>query len=165
MAHYQFIRFQKVNASLNELWDFISAPQNLKDITPDYMGFDIRSKNLPSKMYAGMLIAYKVSPLMGIKLNWLTEITQVKEKEFFIDEQKAGPYKLWHHQHHLIPIKNGVLMKDIVTYIPPFGFLGSIANQWIIKRKLKEIFDYREAKIVKIFGEYRPLPEFIKNVG
>lgn len=164
MAAYQFIRTQTVNASIDELWDFISAPHNLKDITPDYMGFDITSSNLPKKMYAGMIISYKVSPVLGIKMNWLTEITQVKDKEFFIDEQRLGPYKMWHHQHHLIPIKNGVLMRDIVTYIPPFGFLGVLANQWMITKKLNEIFDYRQQKVDEIFGPYQPASmDYVRN--
>lgn len=165
MGVFQFIRTQKVNASIDELWTFISAPHNLKEITPEYMGFDITTTNLPKKMYAGMMISYKVSPLMGFKMNWLTEITQVKEKEFFIDEQRSGPYKLWHHQHQLIPIKNGVLMRDIITYIPPFGILGVIANKWIINRKLIEIFDFRKQQIESIFGKYSLRAGFIRNVS
>jgi ligand-binding SRPBCC domain-containing protein len=154
MAAFQFIRNQKINATIDELWDFISSPGNLKEITPDYMGFDITSKKLPTKMYPGMIITYKVSPLLGIKMDWVTEITHVREKEFFVDEQRLGPYVMWHHQHHLIPIQNGVLMQDIVTYIPPLGFLGAIANRLMIKHKLNEIFDYRKDKMESIFGPY-----------
>lgn len=123
MAFYQFYREQKLNASIEEIWDFISSPKNLKLITPKHMGFDITSKNLPEKMYQGMIISYKVSPLLGIKTNWVTEITHLKELEYFVDEQRIGPYAMWHHQHHLEPIQNGILMKDIVTYQPPLGFL------------------------------------------
>ncbi len=156
MAFYQIIKKQKVNASIDEVWDFISSPTNLKEITPDYMGFDITSKELQEKMYPGMIITYKVSPVFGIKTDWMTEITQVREKEFFVDEQRVGPYALWHHQHHIEPIKNGVLMTDIVTYSPPFGFLGAIANTLMIKSKLKEIFDYRFRAVIKKYGEYAP---------
>ena len=145
---------QKVNAGLEEIWDFISSPANLKEITPPYMGFDISSKDLPTKMYPGMIITYKVSPLLGIKTDWMTEITQVRPMEFFIDEQRIGPYNLWHHQHHITPIKNGVLMTDIVTYSPPFGILGAIANSLVIKNKLQEIFDYRFQAVEKKFGVY-----------
>ena len=154
MATYQFKRIQKVNATIDELWDFISSPENLKEITPDYMGFDITTNHLSKKMYPGMIIGYKVSPLFKIRTNWLTEITQVKEKDFFVDEQRHGPYKMWHHQHHLIPIENGVLMHDIVTYIPPMGVFGLFANKFFIRKKLKEIFDFRESKIDLIFGPY-----------
>ncbi len=154
MALYQFERTQKVNASIAEVWDFISSPANLKEITPDYMGFDITSKNKSEKMYEGILISYSVKPLLGIKTNWVTEITHIKEGEFFIDEQRAGPYKLWHHQHFIEKIPNGVLMKDIVSYIPPFGFLGAIANQFIIKSKLEQIFAYRKEALEKKYGLY-----------
>ena len=107
------------------------------------MLFDITSKDLPEKMYPGMIITYKVSPLLNIKINWVTEITQVKDKYFFIDEQRLGPYKMWHHQHFFEKKDEGVLMTDIVTYIPPFGILGDIANVFLIKKQLKAIFDYR----------------------
>ena len=154
MAFYQFYAEQKMHASIDEVWDFISSPQNLKEITPDSMGFDITSKNLSKKMYPGMIISYIVKPLLGIKTNWVTEITQVREKEFFIDEQRIGPYALWHHEHHIEEIEDGVLMKDLITYQPPFGIFGAIANTLIIKSKLKEIFDYRQQAIEKKFGIY-----------
>ncbi len=144
MSFYQFYREQEVHTSLDEIWNFISSPKNLKEITPDYMGFDITSKNLPEKMYEGMIISYKVTPLLGIKTTWVTEITHIKEKSFFVDEQRVGPYSLWHHQHHIEPSKNGVLMKDIVSYEPPFGIFGALANSLFIKKKLNEIFDYRK---------------------
>ncbi|MBJ2174625.1 SRPBCC family protein [Aureibaculum sp. A20] len=154
MAFYQLLKEQKINSTIDEIWDFISSPANLKVITPDYMGFDIVSKNLPEKMYPGMIISYKVSPLLGIKTLWVTEITKVRDKKYFVDEQRVGPYSLWHHQHIIEPIENGVLMKDIVSYQPPFGFLGAIANTLIIKNKLKEIFDYRTQAVEKKFGIY-----------
>ncbi|MDT8411221.1 MAG: SRPBCC family protein [Vicingaceae bacterium] len=152
MAFYQFHQTQKIKASIDEVWEFISSPANLKEITPDYMGFDITSNEIPDKMYQGMIVSYKVSPLLGIRTTWVTEISQVKEKEYFVDEQLVGPYKLWHHQHIIQPIKGGVLMKDIVSYAPPFGFLGKIANSLIIKNKLNEIFNYRTKAIEKKFG-------------
>lgn len=154
MAFYQFQRTQKIKASIDEVWDFISSPANLKEITPDYMGFDITSKETPDKMYQGLIISYKVSPLLGIKTTWVTEISQVKDKEYFVDEQRVGPYKLWHHQHIIAPINGGVLMKDIVSYVPPFGFLGVIANKLIIRNKLNEIFNFRTKAIEKRFGVY-----------
>ena len=153
MAFYQFEQTQKIPASIDAVWDFVSSPLNLKEITPDYLGFLVTSKNNENKMYPGMIITYKVSPLFGIKLSWMTEITHVKDKEYFVDEQRVGPYSLWHHQHKLQPIEGGVLMTDIVTYQPPFGFVGAIANTLIIKKKLKEIFDYRTIAVEKRFGK------------
>ncbi|MGB0806508.1 MAG: SRPBCC family protein [Salibacteraceae bacterium] len=154
MGFFQLTKEQKVKASMDEVWDFISSPRNLKEITPDYMGFDITTPNLPEKMYAGMIISYNVKPLLGISTKWVTEITQVQEKQFFVDEQRVGPYSIWHHQHHIEPINGGVLMKDIVSYQPPFGILGNMANSLVIKSKLEEIFNYRTKAIDKRFGKF-----------
>jgi len=153
MGFYQLHKTQKVPATINEVWNFISAPANLKKITPEYMGFDITSEMLSEKMYPGMIITYRVSPVLGIKMNWVSEITHVKEKEYFVDEQRSGPYSIWHHEHKLEPIEGGVLMTDIVSYKPPFGILGSIANSLFIKKQLEEIFEFRRKALIEIFGE------------
>lgn len=151
MAFYQFQREQFIKASIEEIWDFISSPQNLKRITPQKMGFDIRTQNLPDKVYEGMIISYTVRPLFGIPTHWVTEITHIRDKSYFVDEQRVGPYKLWHHQHIILPQKNGVLMKDIVSYQPPFGLIGRIANALVIRKTLNEIFDFRKKALEKIF--------------
>jgi ligand-binding SRPBCC domain-containing protein len=119
------------------------------------MGFNITSKNNSEKMYEGMIISYLVSPILGLKTKWVTEITHVRDKKYFVDEQRVGPYSLWHHQHIIEPIANGVSMKDIVSYEPPFGFLGAIANTLMIKGKLNEIFDYRTKAIEKRYGTFK----------
>lgn len=152
MPFYQFHQSQTIPATIDEVWDFISSPTNLKEITPDYMGFDITSGDLPEKMYEGMIISYKVAPLFGIKTTWVTEITHIRDKAYFVDEQRVGPYALWHHQHFIEATAAGVLMKDIISYEPPMGFLGAIANSWMVRRKLKEIFDYRTEAIQRKFG-------------
>jgi len=154
MAIYQLIKTQKLPSTITEIWDFISAPINLKEITPEHMGFIVTSNTGTEKMYPGMIITYKVSPLLGIKLNWMTEITHVRDYEYFVDEQRVGPYKLWHHQHKIEPIKGGILMTDIVTYEPPLGLLGSIANSLVIKKQLQLIFDYRTIALEKRFGRF-----------
>ena len=156
MGFYQFKRQQCFKNSVDELWDFISSPQNLKVITPDYMGFEVTSKDLPDKMYEGMLITYKVSPLLGIKTTWVSEITHIKDKQYFVDEQRVGPYNIWHHQHFLEETPNGTLMKDIISYKPPMGILGNVANALVIKQKLKEIFDYRTKVLNRLFEEFHP---------
>jgi ligand-binding SRPBCC domain-containing protein len=140
-----------INSSIDEVWDFISSPENLKEITPDHMGFDITSKQLAKKMYPGMIISYNVKPLMGIKLTWVTEITHVEDKKFFIDEQRIGPYSMWHHEHHIKEVDDGVEMTDIVSYKPPFGFLGKIANKLFIRKQLSQIFEYREKALIRRF--------------
>ena len=151
MAIYQFYREQKLKGSIDKVWNFISSPENLQKITPKYMGFHITSKHISKKIYPGMLIEYNVNPILNIPLTWLTEITQVKEKEYFIDEQRVGPYKIWHHEHKIIPADGGVLMTDLVTYQPPFGFLGRIANSLLIRKKLEAIFDYRKTLMNNTF--------------
>lgn len=154
MAFYQLIKKQKLPASINEIWDFVSSPANLKDITPGHMGFIVTSNNGSQKMYPGMIITYKVSPIPGIKLNWMTEITHIKDYEYFVDEQRIGPYSIWHHEHKLEIIEDGVMMIDIVTYKPPMGFIGAIANSLLIKNQLIKIFDYRAIALEKRFGKY-----------
>ena len=154
MAFYQFTATQKIPASVEQVWDFISSPKNLKEITPAYMGFEITGANLPEKMYPGMIISYKVSPLFGIKMTWVTEITHVENHRYFVDEQRMGPYAMWHHQHKVETIEGGVLMTDIVSYQPPLGFLGVIANALFIRGKLKEIFDFRTVAVEKMFGKF-----------
>ena len=159
MGFFQFKRKQVINASIDEVWDFISSPVNLKEITPDYMGFDITTEDLPEKMYPGMIISYNVTPLFGIKTRWVTEITHVVDKSYFVDEQRVGPYAMWHHEHIIEPIEGGVLMKDIVSYQPPFGILGNIADKLIIKAKLNEIFDYRTKVIHEKY--ISPIPDSV----
>lgn len=153
MPVYQLHRTQEIAAPLNEVWQFIAAPANLKRITPDYMGFDVIGE-IPTHMYAGMIISYHVRPILGIKMRWVTEITHVKENEYFVDEQRVGPYTLWHHQHTLQETKNGVLMTDLVTYQPPLHFLGAIANHLFIKKQLETIFVYRKKALEDIFGAH-----------
>jgi len=143
MAIYQFHKEQKLNTSVEEVWNFISSPRNLKEITPDYMGFQITTDHLSDIMYPGMIISYKVNPVLGIPMTWVTEITHVEDHDFFVDEQRKGPYKMWHHEHKLVQTDDGVIMTDLITYEPPFGFLGAIANKLFIEKQLNEIFEYR----------------------
>jgi ligand-binding SRPBCC domain-containing protein len=154
MPYYQLKETQKIPASIETVWDFISSPANLKEITPDHMGFHIMTEDLPEKMYPGMIIGYKVSPILGIKMTWVTEITHVDPLRYFVDEQRIGPYKMWHHQHMITPIEGGTVMNDIVTYQPPLGFLGAIANSLTIKKQLRQIFDYRIKAVEQRFGKF-----------
>ena len=153
MKIYRFVRNQKIPIDKNEAWKFLSDPNNLKTITPDYMGFDILEKE-NTKMYSGQIIKYIVTPIFGIKMNWVTEITHVKDFEYFVDEQRFGPYKFWHHKHLIKEIKNGVEMIDVLDYALPFGFVGRFFHPIIIKPKLNEIFNYRRNKLIEIFGNF-----------
>lgn len=148
---YQLKAEQIVHGSLEQVWDFISSPKNLKEITPDYMGFEIKT-DLVEKMYPGIMIGYYVKPLLGIPMTWLTEITHVVDHHFFVDEQRIGPYQLWHHQHILERIDDTtVRMKDVVTYQLPLGILGKIAHRLFVKKQLASIFDYRTQKVNELF--------------
>jgi ligand-binding SRPBCC domain-containing protein len=139
---------------MQEAWKFLSDPKNLKIITPDYLGFEILGGD-DRMMYAGQIIKYIVKPILGIPTQWVTEITHVKEGEYFVDEQRFGPYALWHHKHFIRSIKNGVEIEDIVDYKIPLGFLGQMVHPIIVKPKLREIFKYRHEKLIKLFGEYK----------
>ena len=147
---YQLKRQQLVKTDMATCWDFFSSPGNLQKITPKYMGFDVLME-VPEKMYEGLMIEYRVRPLLGIPMNWITEITHVKEHQFFVDEQRKGPYRIWHHEHHFETVDNGVLMSDIVSYELPFGILGKIAHPILVQRKLNEIFDFRFEIVEGIF--------------
>ncbi len=154
MPYYQFKQSQKIPGTIDSVWEFISNPDNLKEITPAFLDFKVLDRPSEKNMYAGMIITYTVKPLLGIPVKWMTEITHVREKEYFVDEQRIGPYHFWHHQHRIEPIEGGVLMTDIVTYVPPFYFLGRLANWLIIRKKLREIFKYRTLAVEKRFGVY-----------
>ena len=156
MKSYHLKFHQNLPLSLNEAWDFFSSPLNLAKITPSDMAFKVTSDlNLEEKMYPGMIITYKVSPITGINLNWMTEITQVVPEKYFIDEQRFGPFKFWHHQHHFKAISNGVEMTDVLTYGLPLGFIGDLAHDLFVGNRLKEIFTYREKKTIELFGNYK----------
>ena len=151
MKIYQFRSKQFLPISIKEAWEFFSNPNNLPKITPPWLNFEVTTQ-LDSKMYAGMIITYLVRPLLNIPTTWVTEITHVREPNFFVDEQRFGPYKLWHHQHIFSESENGTEMEDIVTYAVPFGFIGRIANSLIISKKIKSIFDFRTQVLNKMFG-------------
>lgn len=154
MKTYLLKAEQAIPISLAEAWDFFSSPLNLAKITPKEMQFVVTSDyNQDTKMYAGMIITYKISPLLGIKMNWMTEITHVKDGEYFVDEQRFGPYALWHHQHHFKEIKGGVLMSDILDYAIPYGAIGRLANAVFVQNQVKKIFAYRKKAIVDLFGK------------
>ena len=140
--------------SKEKCWGFFSSPQNLKIITPNYMGFDIVEGG-KEKMYQGQIIAYKVSPMFGLKISWVTEITHVNEYKFFVDEQRFGPYRFWHHKHYFEEIENGMRCIDLVHYAPPMSLIAKAVDSLFIKNKLKQIFDYRAEKLKSLFGELK----------
>jgi ligand-binding SRPBCC domain-containing protein len=136
--------------SLQEAWNFFATPKNLNEVTPKDLDFKILSE-LPERMYEGMMIRYIIKPMVSIPLHWCTEITHITDEKYFVDEQRQGPYKMWHHEHHFEAHKNGVLMKDILHYDIGMGILGSIAGALFVHKKVKQIFDYRYATLETYF--------------
>jgi ligand-binding SRPBCC domain-containing protein len=151
MKIYTLKKEQFLPISLDQAWDFFSSPINLKKITPEYMGFEITSDLGDGKMYPGQIITYIVTPVLGIPMSWATEITHVVDRQYFVDEQRFGPYSFWHHQHWFKSVEGGVMMTDIVNYGLPLGILGQVANTIFVRNKLQEIFDYREHVVKDIF--------------
>ena len=155
MKIYHLKRTQFLPITLSEAWEFFSTPKNLAKITPEHMGFQILYISGAEKAYTGQIIQYKVSIIPGIKVNWVTEITHVKEPQYFIDEQRFGPYALWHHQHHFKEVKGGIQMTDEVNYALPLGFIGSLAHWIFVEREVNRIFDHRSTVLKKYFSNDR----------
>ena len=153
MTIFTLHKKQNLPITVNQAWAFLSSPINLKTITPDYMGFNIIS-GADKPMFAGQIIQYIVTPVLGIKTKWVTEIKHVIHNQYFVDEQRFGPYVLWHHKHFIKEIEGGVEMEDIIDYKLPFGFLGSLLHPILVKPKLEEIFNYRAEKLEELFGKY-----------
>jgi len=154
MAARKLQSIQKIPASQEAVWKLFSNPESLKLITPDNMGFKVLSIQTTETVYPGQIIEYRVSPLFGIPLYWKTEIIEVKEKEYFIDEQRKGPYRLWRHEHYFRAVEGGVEMRDIVHYENPYGIIGKWANTLLVRKKLRRIFEYRYRKVEEIFGKW-----------
>ena len=156
MKLYTLRSKQNIPITLQEAWDFLSDSNNLKVITPPYMGFKTLSGG-DRPMFAGQIIQYLVTPVMGIPTKWVTEITHVEPLKYFVDEQRYGPYSLWHHKHFIKEIPGGVEMEDIVDYRLPMGILGQMAHPFLVEPKLNEIFKFREKKLIELFGEFKTL--------
>jgi ligand-binding SRPBCC domain-containing protein len=154
MSIYSLKRVQNIPTTLEKAWDFFSSADNLSRITPSELKFHIISRHSADHVYAGQLIEYKLSPLPGFRVYWMTEITHVVPGRYFIDEQRRGPYRLWHHQHHFKEIEGGIEMTDIVHYQLPLGVLGTVAHGLFVGRQLERIFAYRQEKVEEIFGKW-----------
>ncbi|HRH67798.1 MAG TPA: SRPBCC family protein [Bacteroidia bacterium] len=146
---------QKIPVPVETAWDYFSDPKNLSKITPPEMNFRITSEIAKPKTYAGQMIAYTLTPMLGIRIGWLTEITQVNAPYFFVDEQRKGPYKIWHHEHEFSEISGGVEMTDRLTYEIPLGFIGDLMNSMMIRKRIEGIFEYRKNVLEKTFGSMK----------
>ena len=154
MASHTIKTVQQIPASTEQVWDFFSDHANLQRITPANLQFKIISQHHGDIIYPGQIIEYTLKPLLGIRIYWMTEITHVVPGKFFVDEQRKGPYAMWHHQHHFKPIEGGTEMTDIVHYKNPLGFIGTLANQLFVRKQVEAIFDYRFKTIEELFGKW-----------
>ncbi|MCY7362594.1 MAG: SRPBCC family protein [Ignavibacteria bacterium] len=141
---------QLLPITLDKAWDFFATPSNLNEVTPEDMVFEITSE-VPQKMYEGMMITYKIRPMFNIPVYWCTEITHIRDRSFFVDEQRKGPYKIWHHEHHFKETEGGVLMTDILHYDIGKSVFGWLLGKLFIHRRVKQIFDYRYKKLESYF--------------
>lgn len=153
MEIYYYKTEQLLRTDMNTAWNFFSSANNLARITPPELDFNILTQLDNKDIYQGMLIDYTVRPLFGIPLHWQTEIWKIKKPEMFTDKQLQGPYKIWEHTHQFVQKGKGVLMKDEVKYVLPFGFIGTIAHSLIVRKKIERIFNYRKEVLNKIFNE------------
>ena len=153
MKLYQLKAKQALPISKDQAWDFLSDPKNLKVITPEHMGFKIIS-GADRPMFQGQIIQYRVTPFPGFSTKWVSEITHLKPGEYFVDEQRFGPYALWHHKHFIKEIEGGVEMEDLIDYKIPFGVLGQWMQSILVKKQLRQIFAFREAKLEQLFGKH-----------
>jgi ligand-binding SRPBCC domain-containing protein len=151
---YSIKAVQFIPVTIQEVWSFFATPANLHLITPPNMGFTVLTPLTDKSIYPGQTIEYKVRPLLGIPLYWMTEITSVKEEMSFIDEQRKGPFRLWKHQHYFKPVEGGVEMRDVVEYQLPLWILGNMIHTLTVKNKLLDLFQYRFAQIEKVLGKW-----------
>lgn len=151
---YILKRVQRLPVPIETAWDFFSNPKNLFTLTPPSLNLKFTNELFGDGMYPGQVITYNVKPLLGIPMFWLTEITHVEKPHFFVDEQRRGPYALWHHEHHFKPVAGGVEMTDLVHYALPLGIAGRLAHALFVKAQLHAIFTYRFQKIETLFGKF-----------
>ncbi len=135
---------------IEEAWSFFSCPRNLDEITPADLGFKIVFQS-GETMYEGQILEYKVMVAPRIWVPWVTEIKSVRERISFVDEQRFGPYRFWHHLHTFEPTEGGTLMRDLVHYALPLGPLGGIAHGVFVRTKLERIFGFRREVLEKRF--------------
>ncbi len=150
MKLHHLHRTQFLPISVEDAWQFFSSPHNLPAITPPWLNLKI-SEGVFDSMFPGMLIRYRLTPMFGWPITWVSEITHAKPPTYFVDEQRFGPYRFWHHQHHFRTVNEGVEMTDIVSYQLKFGPIGTLLHASLVKKRLKDIFDFRQQTLVHIF--------------
>ncbi len=162
MTIHRLHRLQRLPISRERAWDFFSDPNNLSTITPNWLDFTLTAPP-PDTIWEGTILQYTIRPVGPIPVQWITEITHVDAPHRFVDEQRFGPYKFWHHAHHFFPIEGGVEVVDLVHYALPLGPLGTLVHKATVKNRLKRIFDYRRRALEQLFGPYTGEPKSLPN--
>jgi ligand-binding SRPBCC domain-containing protein len=152
MKLYMMDHRQVIRASIGDVWSFFSDPHNLAKLTPPWLNLVV-PEDIPHQVYPGMIITYRIRAFSGIPASWVTEITHIIEEQLFVDEQRFGPYRFWHHQHHFRETDAGIEVRDLIHYSLPLGTLGRFAHAVLVRARLKEIFDYRVNAIRTAFGQ------------
>ncbi len=151
---------QLLPVDLDTAWSFFSDPRNLQLMTPPWLNL-VPTSELPDAMHPGLIVTYTVKPALGIPITWVTEITQVVDRQLFVDEQRFGPYRFWHHQHHFREVSGATEARDIVHYALPFGLAGDLAGATMVRKRVAGIFAYREEALIRRFGRTaQPKPAF-----
>ena len=161
MKIYHLKQTQFLSITQSDAWDFFSSPKNLSVITPQKMNFKILSMSGGEKMFAGQIIRYKVNVLPLVRVHWITEITNVDKPDYFTDEQRLGPYALWHHKHHFKSVEGGIEMTDEVEYAMPLGFIGRLAHWLFVGKEVSAIFGYRNKVLKDIFKASLKTPPYL----
>jgi ligand-binding SRPBCC domain-containing protein len=151
MKPFVLERIQILPTTIETAWGFFSDPANLNRITPPAMDFRITSPP-QTTTYAGQILTYTLRPLFGISMTWTTEITHVSEPYFFVDEQRFGPYRFWHHQHFFREVPGGVEVRDLVHYLLSHNQMAGLVNRFIVAPRLKKVFNYRTQALNGIFS-------------
>ncbi|MBP2678566.1 MAG: hypothetical protein H6Q82_1631 [Deltaproteobacteria bacterium] len=159
MKTYRHHAVQRFPGTLQDAWAFFSDPRNLPRITPPWLSFEVLSE-LPARMHPGLLIEYRVRPLWGVPVKWVTEITRVAEPFLFVDEQRRGPYRHWRHEHRFRAVDGGVEMEDEVIYRLPGGPFGRLAQRLLVRKRVEAIFEYRRQAVERIFGKRQDPGDF-----
>jgi ligand-binding SRPBCC domain-containing protein len=154
MRIHRISKTQVLPIALEDAWNFFASPANLPKITPPWLNLRPTSE-FPEEMHPGLIVTYDVAPFPGLKVNWVTEIAHIVPGTLFVDEQRAGPYRFWHHQHHFRPVPAGTEMRDIVHYALPFGLIGDLVAGRMVRKRVRAIFDYRTTVLSEQFGTAR----------
>jgi ligand-binding SRPBCC domain-containing protein len=158
MRLHRFTATQFLPVDLGTAWGFFSDPRNLQTMTPPWLNL-IPISEVPQEMHPGLIVTYRVKPVLGIPVTWVTEITHVVDRELFVDEQRSGPYRFWHHQHHFREVGGGIEARDILHYALPLGLAGDLAGGALVKNRVAEIFEYRRLALNELFVDHRQSDE------